>query len=137
MAVQAVGYIGIGAADLDAWSDFATRQLGLQQVDGGAARRMFRIDDRRQRIIADRDKSAERYFGWEVADGVALDALAARLEAAGVAVRHEPAALADQSYVRDVISFRDPDGNQLEAFHGPMLADGPFEPGWNISGFRT
>ena len=39
MAVQALGYIGIGAADLDAWSDFATRQLGLQQVDGGAARR--------------------------------------------------------------------------------------------------
>lgn len=137
MAVQALGYIGIGAADLDAWSDFATRQLGLQQVDGGAARRMFRMDDRRQRIIADREKSAERYFGWEVADAAALDALGARLEAGGVAVRQEPAALADQRYVRDVISFRDPDGNRLEAFHGPMLADEPFKPCWNISGFRT
>src|SRR5277367_3810569 len=137
MAVQALGYIGIGAADLDAWSDFATRQLGLQQVDGGAARRMFRMDDRRQRIIADREKSAERYFGWEVADAAALDALGARLEAGGVAVRREPAALADQRYVRDVISFRDPDGNRLEAFHSPMLADEPFKPCWNISGFRT
>jgi 2,3-dihydroxybiphenyl 1,2-dioxygenase len=138
MAVQALGYIGIGAADLDQWSEFATRQLGLQQVDGGASRRAFRMDDRRQRIIADAKQSdAERYFGWEVADATALDALAATLEAAGVAVRHEPAALADQRFVRDLISFKDPDGNRLEAFHSPMLADEPFKPGWNISGFRT
>ncbi len=96
------------------------------------------MDDRRQRIIADSEHSdAERYFGWEVADSAGLDALAAKLEAAGVAVGHEPAALADQRFVRDLISFRDPDGNRLEAFHGPMLADTPFKPGRNISGFRT
>lgn len=96
------------------------------------------MDDLRQRLIADSEHSdAERYFGWEVADSASLDALAATLEAAGVAVRHEPAALAGQRFVRDLISFRDPDGNRLEAFHGPMLADQPFKPGWNISGFRT
>ena len=33
MSVQALGYIGIGASNLDEWSDFATSQLGLQQVD--------------------------------------------------------------------------------------------------------
>lgn len=137
MAVTAFGYIGIGSADLDAWSDFAIRQLGLQQVDGGRASRAFRMDDRRQRIIADRDTAAERYFGWEVADGAALDALGARLETAGIPVRQEPTALADRRFVSGLISFRDPDGNRLEAFHGPMLADEPFKPGWNISGFRT
>jgi hypothetical protein len=137
MAVQAFGYLGIGAADLDAWSEFAIRQLGLQQVDGGGSSRAFRMDDRRQRIIADRDAAAERFFGWEAADGVALDALGGRLEAAGVAVRQEPRALADQRFVSGLISFRDPDGNRLEAFHGPMLGDQPFKPGWNISGFRT
>jgi 2,3-dihydroxybiphenyl 1,2-dioxygenase len=137
MAVTALGYIGIGASNLDDWSDFATSQLGLQAVDRSASCRAFRMDDRRQRIIADAEAGAERYFGWEVADAAGLDALAARLDAAGVAVRHEPAALADQRYVRDLISFRDPDGNRLEAFHGPMLADAPFRPGRNISGFRT
>jgi 2,3-dihydroxybiphenyl 1,2-dioxygenase len=137
MAVMALGYIGIGASNLDAWSDFATGQLGLQAVDRSGSCRAFRMDDRRQRIIADAAADAERYFGWEVADGAALDALAGGLEAAGVAVRHEPAALADQRFVRDLISFRDPDGNRLEAFHGPMLADTPFRPGRNISGFRT
>lgn len=138
MSVQALGYIGIGASNLDDWSAFATRQLGLQQVDRADGCRAFRMDDRRQRIIVDGEiAGAERYFGWEVADAAALDALAGRLEAAGVAVKHEPTARADQRFVLDLISFRDPDGNRLEVFHGPMLADAPFKPGRNISGFRT
>ena len=138
MGVTALGYIGVGASNLDEWSDFAVRHLGLQQVDRTGACRAFRMDDRRQRLIADQAQSeAERYFGWEVADAAKLDALAAKLEAAGVAVRHEPTALADQRFVRDLISFRDPDGNRLEAFHGPHLADTPFKPGCDISGFRT
>ena len=65
----------------------------------------------------------QRYFGWEVADAAALDALAARLEAAGVAVKREPAALADQRFVSGLISFADPAGNRLEAFHGAQIAD--------------
>lgn len=138
MAVQALGYLGIGAKDIDEWSDFATRQVGLQLVDRTASSRAFRMDDRRQRIIVDKERpDAERFFGWEVADAASLDALAAKLEAAGVAVRHEPASLADQRLVRDLISFRDPAGNRLEAFYGPMLADAPFAPGRSISGFRT
>jgi catechol 2,3-dioxygenase-like lactoylglutathione lyase family enzyme len=138
MAVQALGYIGIGASSLDDWSDFATSQLGMQPVDKTASCRTFRMDDRRQRLIVDTEGSgAERYFGWEVADAAALDALVAKLEATGVAVRHEPMALADQRFVRDLISFRDPDGNRLEAFHGPILADEPFKPTRAIFGFRA
>jgi 2,3-dihydroxybiphenyl 1,2-dioxygenase len=138
MAVQALGYLGISAKDIDEWSDFATRQVGLQLVDRTASSRAFRMDDRRQRIIVDNERQdSERFFGWEVADAASLDALAAKLEAAGVAVRHEPASLADQRFVRDLISFRDPAGNRLEAFYGPSLADAPFAPGRSISGFRT
>jgi 2,3-dihydroxybiphenyl 1,2-dioxygenase len=136
MGVQAFGYFGVGASSLDDWSGFATRQLGLQQVDRSETCRSFRMDDRKQRLIVDRALAqGESYFGWEVADAAALDALAARLEAARVAVRREPAALADQRCVQELISFRDPAGNQLEAFHGQMLADEPFRPGRNISGY--
>ena len=92
----------------------------MQAVDRGAAGRAFRMDDRRQRLIVDRALAeGERVFGWEVADAAALDALAAKLEAAGVAVRREPAARADQRCVRELIAFADPAGNRLEAFHGP------------------
>jgi 2,3-dihydroxybiphenyl 1,2-dioxygenase len=78
-----------------------------------------------------------RFFGWEVADAAALDALAARLETAKVHVTAEPAATADARRVRGLISFSDPAGNRLEAFYGAEIADAPFSPGRSISGFRT
>ena len=138
MTIQALGYLGVGAADPGEWSDFATNALGLQAVDHGSAGCAFRMDDRSQRLIVDCALPAgERYFGWEVADAAALDALAATLEQAGVAVRREPAARADQRFVRALISFADPAGNRLEAFHGAHVATEPFRPGRAISGFRT
>jgi 2,3-dihydroxybiphenyl 1,2-dioxygenase len=138
MAVQALGYLGISSQNIDEWSDFATRQVGLQLVDRTASSRAFRMDDRRQRFIVDKERpDSEQFFGWEVADSASLDALAGKLEAAGVAVRREPASLADQRFVRDLISFRDPAGNRLEAFCGPSAAAEPFAPGRSISGFRT
>jgi 2,3-dihydroxybiphenyl 1,2-dioxygenase len=54
-----------------------------------------------------------------------------------VTVRREPAALADQRCVRELISFADPGGNRLEAFWGAAVADEVFRPGRAISGFRT
>jgi len=133
-----LGYVGLGADDLTAWTEFATGLLGMQMVERGNASRAFRMDDRKQRLILDRAlPEGDRYFGWEVADAAALDALAAHLEAAGVAVRREPAALAGQRCVTGLISFADPAGNRLEAFHGAQLADTPFRPGRTLSGFKT
>ena len=61
----------------------------------------FRMDDRKQRIVIDRAMGdGTRFFGWEVADSTALDALAARLENAGVPVTSEPQTLADARRVR-------------------------------------
>ena len=138
MEIQAFGYLGIGSDRLEQWEDFATHQLGMQMVDRGGGTRAFRMDDRRQRLVVDRGlASGERAFGWEVSDAAALATLAARLEQAGVAVHREPAALAQQRAVAELISFADPSGNRLEAFHGAQVADMPFQPGRMISGFRT
>src|SRR3954462_11785234 len=124
MEIQALGYLGFGAAKLEDWTDFATTRLGMQPVDRGAGLRAFRMDDRRQRLVADASLPAgTRYYGWEVADAAALDALAAKLERAGVAVKCETAALADHRCVSGLISFADPAGNRLEAFHGAQVAD--------------
>ena len=115
--ISALGYIGIQSQRLEDWTGFATRLLGMQPVDRGGGTRAFRMDDRKQRIVIDRAQGeGTRFFGWEVADATALDALAARLEQAGVAVTAEPQALADNRRVRGLISFRDPAGNRLEAF---------------------
>ena len=138
MELQSLGYVGIGGAALDEWADFATSWLGMQQVEAGRTIRAFRMDDRRQRLVIDREMpEGARYFGWEVADAATLDALAERLEDAGVAVHREPASLADQRRVGGLVSFADPAGNRLEAFHGQQTSDEPFRPGRAISGFRT
>ena len=136
MTVQAMGYFWVGTSKLDDWSSFAIGQLGLQAVDRGGAMRAFRMDDRKQRLIVDGGlMDGERFFGWEVSDATALDTLAGRLEKAGVAVRREAAAVADQRCAAGVISFRDPAGNRVEAFHGGQIADEPFRPARNIGGF--
>jgi 2,3-dihydroxybiphenyl 1,2-dioxygenase len=138
VTIQALGYLSIGSAKPDDWTAFATGQLGMQAVDRGGAMRAFRMDDRKQRLIVDGALTEnEHIFGWEVADAAALDALGARLENAGVAVRHEPATLADRRCAAEVISFSDPAGNRLEAFHGGQVDTEPFRPGRDIAGFRA
>ena len=138
MAVRALGYAGFGSAALDDWRQFGTGLVGLQAVERSPSLLAFRMDDRKQRIVIDRSlPEGSRFFGWEVADAAELDAFAARLEAAGVAVTAEPRTLADARRVRALISFHDPAGNRLEAFYGAEIADTSFSPGRSISGFRT
>ena len=134
--LQALGYIGFGSDKLEDWSSYATRFLGMQLVDKSAASLALRMDDRKQRVIIAREMP-QSFYGWEVADAAAVDALAARLEAAGVKVARGSAALAAERHVRDLIVFADPIGNRLEAFHGAEVAAEPFSPGRTISGFRT
>jgi 2,3-dihydroxybiphenyl 1,2-dioxygenase len=138
MEIQAFGYLGVSSSNFDDWTTFATSNMGMQPVDRAKTMRAFRMDDRKQRLFVDRAiEPGTQVFGWEVADAKALEQLAARLEAAGVAVQSEPGALADQRCVSGLISFSDPAGNRLEAFHGAKIADTPFKPGRDISGFRT
>ena len=138
MPLQALGYVGFGSSALDDWRQFGTRLVGLQAVERSPSLLAFRMDDRKQRIVVDRTMpEGGRFFGWEVADAGALDALAARLELAEVAVTAEPQILADNRRVRRLISFSDPAGNRLEAFYGAAIDDTPFSPGRSISGFRT
>ena len=136
--LTALGYVGVRSARLDDWGSYATRLLGMQQVDRAGAVRAFRMDDRKQRLVVTRDDDEGLGFlGWEVADAAGLDALAARLDAHGVDVRRAPRSLADERHVADLIVFQDPAGNRLEVFHGPAVASDPFRPGRPISGFRT
>jgi 2,3-dihydroxybiphenyl 1,2-dioxygenase len=136
--ITSLGYFGVGASKLDDWRAFGTGLVGFQAVETSPSLLAFRMDDRKQRVVVDKAMpEGARFFGWEVADAAALDALAARLEAARVKVRREPASLADARHVAALISFADPAGNRLEAFHGAAIDTTPFRPGRAISGFRT
>ncbi|HUC52313.1 MAG TPA: VOC family protein [Xanthobacteraceae bacterium] len=138
MALTALGYVGIRTKKLEDWADYGTRFLGMQLVDKSRGALALRMDDRKQRVIIHTDEDeGPSFYGWEVADGAALDALAARLETSQVKVARGSPALADERRVKDLIVFSDPLGNRLEVFHGAEVATDPFRPGRSISGFRT
>ena len=116
---QALGYVGVRAKDLNDWASYGSGLLGLQRVDKSRSTLAFRMDDRKQRIIVDADGGEGiGFFGWEVADAAALDALAARLGGTQINVAHGARALADERHVKDLIVLNDPGGNRLEIFHG-------------------
>ena len=138
MQLQALGYVGIRTNDLDQWATYGTRFLGMQLVEKSRGTLALRMDDRKQRVIvhAGADEGPA-FYGWEVADAAALDALAAHLEKSTIKVERGSRALADERRVKDLIVFADPVGNRLEVFHGAETISEPFKPGRSISGFRT
>jgi 2,3-dihydroxybiphenyl 1,2-dioxygenase len=138
MTLQALGYVGVRANNLDDWASYGTSFLGMQMVDRAGSTLALRMDDRKQRLIVNADGGEGiAFFGFEVADAAALDAMAARLERHGVKVARGSRALADERLVKDLITFADPAGNRVEVFHGADVAADPFVPGRAISGFRT
>jgi len=141
MGLDSLGYFGVRARNLDDWTSFGEKFLGLQLIDRSRKTLTFRMDDRRQRIVVHEDGvndgSRAAFMGWEVADSGALDELATTLEAARVRVERAPRTTAEERRVKDLIAFEDPVGNRLEAFFGAEVASDPFRPGRAISGFRT
>ena len=60
MELQALGYFGIRARNLDDWTAFATRLVGFELVEKSKSSLTFRMDDRQQRIIVDADGSVAK-----------------------------------------------------------------------------
>jgi 2,3-dihydroxybiphenyl 1,2-dioxygenase len=138
MAISALGYLGIRSDRLDDWSEFAGSLLGMQQIDRAGQSLAFRMDDRKQRlVISNEPGDTLAFMGWEVDSRDDLQAYAARLDKAGIAVAPGSRELADRRFVAELIVFEDPAGNRIELFWQPMIASDPFKPGRPIQGFKT
>lgn len=138
MSLQTLGYIGLKAQNLEDWAAYGAKFLGMQLVDKTKTSLSFRMDDRKQRLVVNQaNGDAPGFYGWEVADAAALDALAAHLSNNNISVARGSRALADERHVKDLIVFHDPVGNRLEVVHGAASTSDPFQPGRAISGFRT
>ena len=75
MTVQALGYVGVRAKNLEDWAGYGQNFLGLQRIDKSRQTMAFRMDDRKQRLVVDADGGQGiGFFGWEMADAAALDA---------------------------------------------------------------
>ena len=138
--VERLGYIGVGAADLPAWEDFATNVLGVAIHDRGDDGTLFlRHDKHHYRIAVHPDPSDDLlYIGWQVANDAALDAVRARLGKHGVAFDEGGADLAAKRRVADLITLSDPSGVALEISHSPLMDyANPFHSPRPVRGFVT
>jgi 2,3-dihydroxybiphenyl 1,2-dioxygenase len=134
--ISQLGYLGLGVRDLAAWEKFAVEVLGLGVVDRAADGSFaLRMDGHAQRIVVEPGDDDVTRLGWEVADGAALDGLAARLRAAGVELVEGTAGEAAQRRVERLVKLRDPSGLPLEICCGPALASEAFRSPVVRSGF--
>src|SRR5439155_9195518 len=118
MGIEALGYIGVRAKDVGDWASYGEKLLGLQRTDKTRASLAFRMDDRKQRLVVDADGGQGiGFFGWEVADAAALNAVAARIVAAGTKVALVSRALVGERHVEDLIVFIESGGNRYEIFY--------------------
>lgn len=136
--LKSLGYVAVTTAQPDAWADFATTLLGMQQTDLDGRGFALRTDERAARMFVEAGvREGVSAMGWEVADGAALARLATRLSDAGHRVVPGTPIEAEQRRVAALVIAHDPADNRLEFFHGAAAAPTAFRPGRALSGFRT
>lgn len=123
MTLKSLGYLRIEATDVDAWREYGLKVLGMVEGSGTTNGALYlRMDDFPARLVivpGERDHLA--VSGWECANAAELQDIRTRLDTAGVPYKEGTAdELADRKVV-ELISFDDPSGNTLEAFHGVAL----------------
>lgn len=135
--IAQLGYLGLEVSSLSAWESFATGVLGLgvvnRQEDGGFA---LRMDGHAQRFVVTKGPADDvAFLGWQVEDDAALEAIAARVRAAGVIVREGTPEERALRRVTRLVAFVDPGGLPTEIFHGPAMGEAPFRSSVVRSGF--
>lgn len=138
--VERLGYVGVGASDLEAWKDFAINVLGVTVHDEGRDGTLYlRHDKHFYRIAVHPDACDDLlYIGWQVASDTALDAVRAHLRAHDVAFAEGGPEAAGERRVAELIRLEDPNGVRLEIFHSPLIDyEQPFRSPRPIKGFLT
>ncbi len=109
-----IRYVRLGTRDLSAADRFARDVIGLQGVRVAQGARYYRSDARDHTLVYFEGDPADHTVGFELRSAELLDAAAAQLSDAGVAVRHGSAAQCEQRCVGAFVNFRDPSGNSID-----------------------
>lgn len=123
-----IAYVRSGAADLAGAVEFATRVVGLQQVDGGEPGvAHLRADHRHHCLALVEGESGVISSGFTVADDDALALAETELEQRGFTVSRGDRAACRSRRVRDYIALDDPFGNRIELVVGQQSLGRPVE----------
>ena len=87
-SVTQLGYVGIGAKDVEQWEHYATESLGLQSNGRESDGSLFlRMDEYEYRFAVHPDgKDDISYIGWQVTNERDLMEMEAQLREAGIEV---------------------------------------------------
>ncbi|MBJ8340299.1 VOC family protein [Antrihabitans sp. YC3-6] len=123
MGIRSLAYMRIEATDMAAWREFGLKILGMVEGKGSDPNSLYlRMDDFPARlVITPGDKDRLLVSGWETANAAELQEIRDRLDTAGVPHKEGTAEQLKDRRVDEMISFEDPSGNVLEAFHGAAL----------------
>ena len=117
-AISALGYLGIGASDLEAWRGYATETLGLACVEQDGAL-LLRMDDAPWRMrIEQSDADDLSYAGFEVASAEALTEISDRLKAMDVEISQGSEEECATRGVDTLTRCADPNGIAIELYCG-------------------
>lgn len=127
--VKSLGYVVV-RGPLEPWRQFGTEVLGLALGSSSDPDTLlFRTDERAWRLAVEDGEPAGPLslvaLGLEVKTPADLTELARTLRSRGVEV-HEDEALAERRGVRQLITFSDSLGNDVEAFCGATVGKAPF-----------
>lgn len=118
--VKSLGYVVIGATDLDAWQAFATDLLGMMAAERTADRLLLRMDEYTYRLdIRAAAEDSVLAMGWDCGNAANLAEIAMRLEQSGYAITRADADEARARQVDELVRLRDLDDNfDIELFWG-------------------
>lgn len=143
MNIKSIGYMGIAAPEPEVWLEYAVDIIGMMPAraipgagwgvpqvgesrnesgiaaDGSA---YLKMDDRQWRIAVHPSQTNRGllYLGLEVEDKLALEQAVAELDEQGIDIRVGTEAQAYARAVSGIAYLKDPAGNALELFYGPV-----------------
>lgn len=127
MPILSLGYLRLDIADAEKWQPFMRDFLGLMEVEGATPDALsYRMDEYPARfVLSPSEQPGLGAIGWEVLDRHDLAALAAKVEAHGIAVHTGTAEECRLRAVTGFVRFEDPSGNPTELFWGPVYDHKP------------
>jgi 2,3-dihydroxy-p-cumate/2,3-dihydroxybenzoate 3,4-dioxygenase len=128
-----IRYVRLGTRDLEGALRYAHDILGL--AEGGRSGNAksgqsvyLRSDARDHTLVYFDGDPHDHTVGFELREGVTLDAAAAELERLGHPVLRGSESQCAQRRVRAFVQFRDPSGNRIDLVERQPRADQPFTP---------
>lgn len=135
MHIMGMGYVVVGASDVERWRRFAVDVLGMAAIDAPDGGLWLKMDQRHHRyLIIPHDCDRVLASGWEVTDRATFDAARSDAGADAVDGTENEAAL---RMVQQFFALTDPAGNRVEVFWGPISDFERFVSPIGVAGFVT